>query len=104
MKRSENRKKRRPARHLGIKVLIFAAAAFLVALAVCAADQAMLVAQNPPLDISLQNIEIEEIYFNPSLKGSIAADRQTGVLYWISQDGAATLLVREDGKPRLWNR
>ncbi len=55
-----------------------------------------------PLHISLSTIDVEEIYYRPALHGSVAVDRQTGVMYWISESGIATLLVDAKGRPRTW--
>lgn len=90
------------------RLLWIAAIAFAAALILTACDHAVLEARQAEidrdvaLDLSLENIELIEIYYNPSLKGSVAVDRQTGVMYWFGQDGAATLLVDANGKPRLW--
>jgi len=82
----------------------------LLALAIIAATALASCAQNArydeanaTLDVSLNNIDLEEVYFRPALHGSVAVDKQTGVLYWISETGNATLLVDEKGRPRIWS-
>lgn len=60
--------------------------------------------RNAPLEISLSSIDIEEVYYRPSLHGSVAVDKQSGVMYWISEAGAATLMVDKKGKPRIWRK
>ena len=75
----------------------------LAAILVSCTEQAKFDAENARLDVSLNNIDICEIYYRPALKGSVAVDKQTGVMYWISQDGHATLLVDAKGRPRVWS-
>lgn len=40
--------------------------------------------------------------------GKVLVDKATGVMYWMScsryNTGNLTLLVNEDGKPRIWER
>lgn len=84
-----------------IPVMLLAIAAVL-AVALAAAGQTGRIDDEPPLDLSLNNIEFVEIYYNPSLKGSVAVDKQTGVMYWFSKDGVATLLVDAENRPRIW--
>ena len=92
----------------GRKCLRVAAVIFGAAVLLAACDAAVLEARQAKidrevaLDLSLKNIELVEIYFNPSLKGSVAVDRQTGVMYWVCQDGHATPLIDAEGRPRLW--
>ena len=85
-----------------MKKIIAAAAALAIALALAGCGRQKW-DSGTPLDISLNNIDIEEVYYRPALHGSVAVDRQTGVMYWISETGAATLLVDEWGKPRKWS-
>lgn len=84
-----------------MKKLIIGAMLIVLALGLAACRRAQ-IDRDVPLDLSLQNIELVEIYYNPSLKGSVAVDRQTGVMYWFSHDGIATALVDEYGNQRLW--
>ena len=77
--------------------------ALMIALALgLAACRTAQIDRDVPLDLSLQNIEFVEIYYNPSLQGSVAVDRQTGVMYWFSRGGVATALINETGRPRVW--
>jgi hypothetical protein len=78
------------------------AIAAVMAVVLAQAGRSDSIADNPPLDLSLNNIEFVEIYYNPSLKGSVAVDKQTGVMYWFSRDGIATLLVDAENRPRIW--
>ena len=78
------------------------ALALLAGYAVYEAKRGAAYDADTPLHISLNNIEIEEIYYRPQLHGSVAVDRQTGVMYWISEAGEATLLVDAKGRPRRW--
>lgn len=91
----------RKARMIAAVVLALAVLAAVVDAAALAHRQAQ-IDRDVALDLSLNNIELIEIYYQPSLKGSVAVDRQTGVMYWFGQDGTATLLVTADGKPRIW--
>lgn len=86
------------------KVAMLASALFLLAVIMISCGQkAAFDAENTTLDASLNNIDICEIYYKPALKGSVAVDRQTGVMYWISQEGNATLLMDAKGRPRVWS-
>ena len=100
VRRSENRTSRRPST-LGERVLIFAAVALIIALGIHFAGSGA-VADGTPEALSLQGIEFAEIYYNPSLHGSIMADKISGVMYWVGEGGAATLLVDDRGRPRVW--
>lgn len=83
------------------KAIILAAVISVLAAALTACHQAQ-ISSAPPLDLSLQNIEFVEIYYNPSLHGSVAVDKQTGVMYWFSESGVATMLVNSYNSPRIW--
>lgn len=82
--------------------MALAALAMVLALAGCA-KKAGYDPKTTTLSISLNNIDIEEVYYRPALHGSVAVDQQTGVMYWISETGTATVLVDEWGKPRKWS-
>lgn len=92
----------------GWKCLRVAAVIFGAAVLMAACDAAVLqtrqakIDREVELDLSLKNIELVEIYYNPSLKGSVAVDKQTGVMYWFSETGVATVLVDNYGAPRAW--
>ena len=86
----------------GRRALIASVVILAAAIIASCVTQAEFDAENARLDISLNNIDICEIYYKPALKGSVAVDRQTGVLYWISESGTATLLVDAKGRPRTW--
>ena len=94
----------------GRRALRIAAAILALCALAVGCDRAVLAARQAKidreiaLDISLQNIELVEIYYNPSLKGSVAVDRQTGVMYWFGQDGGCTPLVDVNGRPRIWRQ
>ena len=84
-----------------MKKLIIGAVLIALALGLTACRRAQ-IDRDMPLDLSLRSIEFVEIYYNPSLQGSVAVDRQTGVMYWLSRDGVATVLINEEGRPRIW--
>ena len=85
-----------------VAVGIAALTAFTVMWIICWNLHLDRISEDSLLNLSLQNIEFVEIYYNPKLGGSVAVDRQTGVMYWFNQDGVATALINEEGRPRIW--